>query len=64
MGFMKGRYIGECTKLIYDLIEKCDENEILGLLMPLDFEKAFYFVELNFINKSLEFIGFCPSIIH
>jgi hypothetical protein len=27
MGFMKGRFIGECTRLICDIIEKCDENK-------------------------------------
>lgn len=64
MGFMKGRYIGECTRLICDIIEKCEENEIPGLLMLLDFEKAFDSVEWNFIEKSLEFQGFGPSIIH
>jgi hypothetical protein len=37
--FLKGRYIGECTKLIFDLIEKIEEDDILGLLVLLDFEK-------------------------
>ena len=32
-GFMKGRYIGECSRLICDLIDKCDEAEIPGLLI-------------------------------
>jgi hypothetical protein len=59
MGFMKGHFIGECTKLICDIIEKCDESNIL-----LDFEKAFDSVEWNFIRKSLEFLRFGPSIIH
>ena len=27
-GFIKGRYIGECTRLIYDLIENAEEDEI------------------------------------
>ena len=64
MGFMKGRFIGECTKLIYDIIEKCDENNIPGVLILMEFENAFDSVEWNFIRKSLEFLGFGPSIIH
>jgi hypothetical protein len=64
MGFMNGRFIGECTRLICDIIEKCDENNIPGVLILLDFEKAFDSVEWNFIRKSLEFLGFGPSIIH
>jgi hypothetical protein len=39
MGFMKGRFIGECTRLICDIIEKCDENNIPGVLILLDFGK-------------------------
>jgi hypothetical protein len=64
MGFMKGRFIGECTRLICDIIEKCDESNISGALILLDFEKAFDSVEWNFIRKSLAFLGFGPSIIH
>ena len=64
MGFIKGRFIGECTRLICYIIEKCDENNIPGVLILLDFEKAFDSVEWNFICKSLEFLGFGPSIIH
>jgi hypothetical protein len=63
MGFMKERFIGECTRLICDIIEKCDESNIPGVLILLDFEKAFDSVEWNFICKSLEFLGFGPSII-
>jgi hypothetical protein len=40
-GFLKGRYIGECTRMIYDLIEKIEEDDIPGLLVLLDFEKSF-----------------------
>jgi hypothetical protein len=40
MGFMKERFIGECTRLICDIIEKFDESNIPGVLILLDFEKA------------------------
>ena len=59
-GFMKGRYIGECMRLICDLIDKCNEPEILILL---DFEKAFDSIEWPFICKLLQFFGFGKSII-
>ena len=36
-----GRYIGECTRLIVDLIERAEEDTIPGIMLPLDFEKAF-----------------------
>jgi hypothetical protein len=30
VGFMKGRYIGECTRLVCDLIDRCEDEEIPG----------------------------------
>ena len=40
-GFVKGRNIGECTMLMYDLIYYKEKYQIPGLLMLIDFEKAF-----------------------
>ena len=62
-GFMKGRYIGECTRLIYDLIEKTNEEDIPGLLVLLDFEKAFDSLEWNFISEALKFLGLGDTIV-
>jgi hypothetical protein len=59
--FLKGRYIGECTRLAYDLIDKLEEDDIPGLLLLIDFEKAFDTVEWSFIEKTLQFYGFGPS---
>jgi hypothetical protein len=53
--FLKGIYIGECTRLIFDLIEKMEENDIPDLLVLLDFEKAFDTVECSFLYKTLHF---------
>ena len=57
-GFLKGRYIGECTRIIFDLLDKLEEDDIPGLLVLIDFEKAFDTIEWSFIEKSLEFFGF------
>ena len=51
--FLKGRYFGECTRLIFDLIERAEEENIPGILLLLDFEKAFDTVEWSFVLKSL-----------
>ena len=40
-GFVPGRYIGESLRLIYDLMEYTETKRIKGLLMLIDFEKAF-----------------------
>ena len=55
---MKVRYIGECTRLIFDLIERAEEENIPGILLLLDFEKAFDTVEWSFFLKTLDFFGF------
>ena len=40
-GFIKGRYIGENTRLIYDIMQYTETHNIPGLLVLVDFEKAF-----------------------
>ena len=57
-GFIKGRYIGDCNRLVFDLIEKTKRENIPGLLVLLDFEKAFDSLEWNFIESTLTFFGF------
>ena len=62
-GFMKGRYIGENIRTIYDVIHQANEKEVPGLLLLVDFEKAFDTISRNFIVKCLEILGFGQSII-
>ena len=61
--FLKNRYIGECTRLTYDLLEKAEKEDIPGILLLLDFEKAFDSLEWTFMQKTLRFLGFGESII-
>ena len=61
-GFIKGRYIGENTRLIYDLMNNTKQNNIPGLLLLIDFEKAFDSLSWSFIQKVLKFLNFGPSI--
>ena len=57
MGFMKGRFIGECTRLICDIIEKCDENNIPGVLILLDFEKSLRFSRVELYSQIFRIFG-------
>lgn len=57
-GFISGRYMGENLRLIYDLIEYTKENHIPGLLLLIDFEKAFDSVSWEFMFKVLDFYNF------
>ena len=62
-GFMKGRYIGENIRLLYDTILITEKENIPGLLLMIDFEKAFDSVSWSFVEKALIFFNFPECIV-
>ena len=62
-GFIKGRFIGENIRLIDSVICYAKEKNIPGLLLFLDFEKAFDTIEWPFIRKTFQYFGFGSSIL-
>lgn len=52
--------MGENIRLVYDIMHFTEYNDIPGLLMLIDFEKAFDSISWNFIYKALEFFNFGP----
>jgi exonuclease III/uncharacterized protein (UPF0305 family) len=61
-GFMANRYLGENLRLIYDTIAYLDEQNLPGLLVNVDFEKAFDSLDWNFMMKVLKAFGFKQDI--
>jgi exonuclease III len=61
-GFMSGRYIGDNLRLLYDVIHYLKENDKSGLLVSIDFEKAFDSVDWNYMNKVLKLFGFGETL--
>jgi hypothetical protein len=61
-GFIPGRYIGENTRLIYDVLHFTEEQDIPGILLLIDFEKAFDSISWVFIESVLDFFNFVFSI--
>ena len=59
-GFVANRYIGENTRIIYDIMFYTEKYNLPGLLLLIDFEKAFDSVAWSFINKVLDFFNFGP----
>lgn len=61
-GFISGRFLGENVRLIYDVLYETKSQELPGLILSIDFEKAFDTVSWEFINKTLVYYNLGPSI--
>ena len=53
-GFIAGRFIGENVRLIYDVLFETKNQDIPGMILSIDFEKAFDTVSWKFMKKVLE----------
>ena len=62
-GFVSERYIGEVVRTCYDTLDYAKNNNKAGLLLLVDFEKAFDSVSFSFIEKCLNFFKFPPDIV-
>ena len=57
-GFVKDRFKGETVRSIFDLMEFSLKENIPGLMIFIDFQKAFDSLEWNFLFCCLEAFGF------
>lgn len=55
-GFVKGRYIGQNIRLINDILEQSKLQDIAGILLQLDIQKAFDTIEWKFIKDAIAFL--------
>ena len=60
-GFLSNRYMGDNIRLIYDIIHYLNYKDLPGLLLCIDFEKAFDSVAWIFLHKVLKAFGFGPA---
>ena len=63
-GFMSDRSTSDNIRLIYDVLEQARLQNKPGLLLLIDFEKAFDTVAWSFIFKSLKYFNFKSDIIN
>ena len=61
-GYVKGRYIGESIRTISDIMSFTKTQNIPGLVVFLDFEKAFDSIEWNYFQKCLETFNSGPQL--
>ena len=59
-GYIKNRLIGFTIRTVQDLIEYCNKFDNKGVLLFLDFKKAFDSLEWKFLQKVVKKINFGP----
>ena len=57
-GYIKNRFIGFNIRQIQDIIDYAEDINLGGILLSLDFQKAFDSIEWNFMNMALKNFGF------
>ena len=61
--FTRDRFIEETVRSILDIIDHSERSELPGMMIFIDFEKAFYSIEWCFLCKCLEAFNFGPEFI-
>jgi hypothetical protein len=59
--FMHGRNILEGVIILHESIQKLQRKKLDGVILKLDFEKAYYKVKWNFLQQAMRMKGFSPS---
>ena len=60
-GYVEGRFIGENIRLISDILNFTADQEIEGIALFIDFEKAFDSLEWEYLFKALDIFQFGPD---
>ena len=60
---MKGRTIFDAVRTIDDIMEFTERYQMNGLLVAIDFQKAFDSINHDFMFKALSVFNFGPSLI-
>jgi len=62
--YIKNRFIGTNARLVQDIFEFCENKNKSGIILGLDFEKAFDTLEWSFMLKALKKFNFGERFIN
>ena len=63
VGYIKGRYIGENIRTLFDLINHAKFEQLEAYIAQIDFEKAFDSIEWPFLLKTMKLFNFGDDFI-
>ena len=63
-GFVDGQNIADDIRGVYDNIDYANNNKQRGVMLAIDFRKAFDLISFAFIKAVLKFLGFSTKIIN
>jgi hypothetical protein len=61
VAYIKGRFIGSNVRLVHDVFDFYNDNNLSGIIMFADFQKAFDSLEWDFLFKTLDRFNFGES---
>jgi hypothetical protein len=56
--FIRGRYILESVVIAHEILHSIHKNKTPGVILKLDYEKAYDRVDLDFLFEAMELRGF------
>jgi hypothetical protein len=62
-GYLKGRFIGQNIRILEDITFFTKQKQLPGVLLSIDFEKAFDSLNWNFLFKTLKHVNFGETFI-
>ena len=62
-GFIEGRSIADCSRIMYHIIYECEKQNKDGLILLVDFEKSFDSLSWQFIHEILPKFNIGPNFI-
>ena len=60
--FVKGRNLADNVRKIFDMLKIADEDNLPGIFVSIDFQKAFDMVEYKCVDEALRWFHFGPVI--